>query len=109
LRALLYIGVTTPTTMLAVQVLDGATGAILTVLTILVITDLTTGSGRFNLAQGVVGTLTGIAAAVSTALVGMIVSRLGDTTGFFTMAAVTALGMAAIAWLPESKPAQYDD
>ncbi|MGB8633475.1 MAG: MFS transporter, partial [Xanthobacteraceae bacterium] len=38
------------------QLLSGITGAIIGVLTVLVITDLTTGTGRFNLAQGVVGT-----------------------------------------------------
>jgi hypothetical protein len=37
------------------------------------------------------------------------VSRLGDTTGFVAMAVVTGLGMATIVWLPESKPAKYDD
>jgi hypothetical protein len=45
--------------MIAVQLLDGITGSVVTILTILVIADLTAGTGRFNLAQGVHGALTG--------------------------------------------------
>jgi hypothetical protein len=90
--------------------LDGITSAILTVLTILVITDLTTGSGRFNLAQGMVGTLTGMAAAISTAVTGLIVYKLGDVVGFLSMVGAVGLGLALLwAFLPESKPAEYLD
>jgi len=46
-------------------------------MTVLVITDLTTGTGRFNLARGAVGTCTGIAAAVSTTATGVIAAGLG--------------------------------
>jgi MFS family permease len=109
-RALVYTFVTSPYLMMATQLLDGITGAIVTVLVILVITDFTAGTGRFNLAQGAVGTLTGIAAAVSTGALGFIVQRYGDVTGFLTMAAVTATS-AALLWtfVPESKPAEYND
>src|SRR5712691_6488194 len=109
-RALLFSVVSEPWVMILVQLLDGVTGAVITVLTILVITDLTTGTGRFNLAQGVVGTLTGIAAATSTAVSGFIVSRCGDWVGFASMAAVTVAGLALV-WtaLPETKPAEYID
>jgi MFS family permease len=109
-RALLFIAVNDPSTMLIVQLLDGVTGAIITVLTLLVITDLTTGTGRFNLAQGIVGTLTGIAAALSTTIVGLLVSRFGDWSGFVMMATVTCIAMVVL-WLllPEPKPAKYLD
>jgi MFS family permease len=52
LRAVLFMAVSNPGAMLAVQLLDGITGAVITVLTLLVITDLTSGTGRFNLARG---------------------------------------------------------
>ena len=96
--------------MMVVQLLDGVTGAAVTVLTILVVTDLTTGTGRFNLAQGVLGTITGTAAAVSTGSVGVIVQQFGDLAGFLLMAATTTAGAALIwAFLPETKPAKYLD
>jgi MFS family permease len=109
-RALLFALVSDPFLMLAVQLLDGVTGAAVTVLTILVITDLTTGTGRFNLAQGVLATMRGIAAAVGTASVGAIVQHFGDFTGFLLMAAGPVAGAALIwAFLPETKPAKYID
>jgi hypothetical protein len=40
--------------------------AVLGVLTALIIADLTGGTGRFNLAHGIVGTASGIGASIST-------------------------------------------
>jgi MFS family permease len=110
LRALLFAVVSDPMIMMLVQLLDGITGAIVTILTVLIITDFTTGSGRFNLAQGVVGTMTGIAAAASTTIIGFLVDRFGDLSGFLTMAGTSGLGLALLwVFLPESKPAKYLD
>ena len=109
-RALLFALISDPLLMMAVQLLDGVTGAAVTVLTILVIADLTTGTGRFNLAQGVLGTMRGIAAAIGTASIGTIVQHFGDLTGFLLMATGPALGAALIwAFLRETKPAKYID
>jgi predicted MFS family arabinose efflux permease len=90
--------------------LDGIVGAIITVMTVLVITDFTTGTGRFNLARGAVGTCTGVAAAVSTAITGVIAEDLGHEAAFLTVAGVAALS-ALVLWvyLPESKPGEYID
>jgi hypothetical protein len=81
-----------------------------TVLTILVVTDLTTGTGRFNLAQGVLGTMRGIAAAIGTGSVGFLVQQFGDFTGFLLMA-IGPVSAAALIWafLPETKPPKYVD
>jgi predicted MFS family arabinose efflux permease len=96
--------------MIAVQILDGITGAIITVMTILVMTDLTTGTGRFNLARGAVGTCTGIAAAVSTTATGMIATGFGRPASFLTAAGVAALGVLLLwLYLPESRPKEYLD
>ena len=107
---MLFTFVTDPSQLLFVQLLDGVTGAIVTVLTILIIADLTTGTGRFNLTQGVVGTLTGIAAAISTGVTGLIVQQMGDVVGFLSMAGITCVGLAAL-WtlLPETRPGKYVD
>jgi MFS family permease len=109
-RAALLTIVVDPRLLLAVQVLDGITSACVMVLTIVVITDLTKGTGRFNLAQGIFGMLTGLAAVVSTASTGFIVTYLGDAAGFFSLAAATLSGMVLMMFLlPESKPADYND
>jgi MFS family permease len=110
LRAALFAFVTNSYWLVAIQVLDGITGAIVTVMTILVLTDLTAGTGRFNFVRGTVGTLTGIAASVSTAATGFISDRFGESTGFFAMAGIAALGAVTLwLWLPESRPKEYTD
>jgi len=70
------------------QVLDGISAAIITVLTVLVVTDLTTGTGRFNLARGTVGAMSSIAASVSTIATGFITQHFGHIAGFLFIAAV---------------------
>jgi MFS family permease len=109
-RALLFTVVSDPIPIMAVQLLDGTTAAIITVLTVLVVADVTAGTGRFNLAQGTVGALIAISSAVSTAVLGFVVQRFGDVTGFVTMAAGTGIA-AGLLWtlLPETKPDKYDD
>ncbi len=96
--------------ILAAQVLDGITGAIVTVLTVLVVTDLTAGSGRFNLGRGVVGTLSAIAASLSTALTGFAVQHFGQAAAF-ALIALIAGAATALLWVfqSETKPAKYDD
>jgi MFS family permease len=109
-RALLFTIISEPLPMIAVQMLDGITGAVMTVLTILVLTDLTSGTGRFNLAQGVIGTLMAIATALSTGVFGFVVEHAGDLPGILTMTAVAAAGMGVLwLFLGETKPEKYQD
>ena len=105
IRSLVFATTTDPVLLVAVQALDGITGATLGVLTSLVIADVTSGSGRFNLVQGVVGTLSGIGAALSTLVSGVAVEKFGHTAGFLGVAAV-ALASVAILWafMPETRP-----
>ena len=51
-----------PYLLVAVQVFDGITAAVLSVMVPLIVADVAFGSGHFNLAQGIVGTATGIGA-----------------------------------------------
>ena len=109
-RAVLFVFVNGSYWLAAIQLLDGVTGAIVTVMTVLVLTDLTAGTGRFNFVRGTVGTLTGIAAALSTSVTGLVSDRFGASTGFLALAAVAALGTLTIwLWLPESRPRDYPD
>jgi MFS family permease len=105
LRALLYALIASPSLLIVVQLLDGISGSTLGVLTALIIADLTKGTGRFNLAQGFVGTLSGVGASLSTTFFGFIASAFGGAMGFLTIAGV-ALAAVAIAWfwMPETKP-----
>ena len=105
LRALGFALVSNPLVLLAVQALDGITATVLGVLTALVIADLTGGTGRFNLAQGIVGTASGIGASISTTLSGLVAERLGTSVAFSFIAATASLGTLMIWFLmPETKP-----
>ena len=105
IRALIFASTTDPATLIVAQVLDGVSGTMLGVLTALVIADLTAGSGRFNLAQGFVGTISGIGASLSTTLSGLVAGSLGRSAGFLGIAAV-ALAAVLLVWLlmPETHP-----
>ena len=105
IRALLFALVTDPLLLLLFQLLDGVSGAVIGVLTALVIADVTNGTGRFNLAQGLVGTASGIGASLSTALFGLIATNFGRT-GVFLSIALVALVAVLINWflMPETRP-----
>jgi predicted MFS family arabinose efflux permease len=104
-RGLLFATVRDPYLLVVVQVLDGVTAAVLSVMIPLIVADVAFGSGHFNLAQGVVGTATGIGASLSTLLSGYASDKFGSSTAFAGLAAVAALGLVII-WLamPETRP-----
>ena len=80
------------------------------VLTALIVADLTAGTGRFNLAQGFVGTMSGIGASLSTTLSGLVAGSLGRAAGFLGIAAV-ALAAVLLLWLlmPETNPSNKNE
>jgi predicted MFS family arabinose efflux permease len=105
IRALGFALISDPLLLLAVQALDGISATVLGVLTALIIADLTGGTGRFNLAQGIVGTASGIGASISTTLSGLVAERLGSSAAFLCIAATALLGTLTIWFLmPETKP-----
>ena len=105
IRALGFALIGDPLLLLAVQALDGISATVLGVLTALIIADLTGGTGRFNSAQGIVGTASGIGASISTTLTGLVAERLGPSAAFLCIAAIASLGTLMIWFLmPETKP-----
>ena len=80
------------------------------VLTALIVADLTTGTGRFNLAQGFVGMISGVGASLSTTLSGLVAGSLGRAAGFLGIAAV-ALAAFLLVWLrmPETNPSNENE
>lgn len=104
-RALVFTASSNPVILIVAQLLDGVSGTMLGVLTALTIADLTSGTGRFNLAQGWVGMISGAGAAVSTTLSGLIAGSLGRAAGFLSIA-VVGLMATLLLWLlmPETNP-----
>ena len=87
------------------QVFDGVTAAVFSVMVPLIVADVACGSGHFNLAQGIVGTATGIGASLSTVLAGYASDKFGSSFAFAGLATVAVAGLAVI-WLamPETRP-----
>ena len=108
LHAVLLVLAPNPWAVVAFQGTEGLTAAMLGIMTPLIICDVTRGSGRFNLAQGVAGTAHGVGSAVSTACSGLIVQGWGYGFGFLTLAAVGVAGLAVIYFLlPETMPKKH--
>ena len=104
-RGLLYAFVSDPFVVLAIQVLDGISGSILSVMVALVIADVTRGSGHFNLAVGTVGTCMGLGASLSTLLGGYTSTAFGSSNAFLILSAIAMLGLAfAFTRMPETRP-----
>jgi predicted MFS family arabinose efflux permease len=110
LRALLLAATAAYSALVVAQVLSGVTGAIIGVLTVIVVADLTAGTGRFNLAIGVLGALGGVAASISTTVSGYVFQVLGPHLGYVPLAVVAALATAMLwRFLTETKPEKYED
>jgi len=110
IRALLFAWTANPIILIVAQVLDGVSGTMLGVLTALIVADLTKGTGRFNLAQGFVGTVSGVGASLSTTLSSLVAASLGRAAGFLGIAAV-ALAAVLLLWLlmPETHPSNENE
>jgi predicted MFS family arabinose efflux permease len=108
IRGLLFAVVHDPYLLVAVQVFDGITAAVFAVMVPLIVADVAFGTGHFNLAQGIVGTATGIGASLSTVLAGYISDKVGSSAAFFSLACVAALGFVMIALvMPETRRRAY--
>jgi MFS family permease len=110
IRALVFAWTTDPMILIVAQLLDGVSATMLGVLTALIVADLTAGTGRFNLAQGFVGTTSGVGASLSTTLSGLLAGSLGRAAGFLGIAAV-ALVAVLLLWLlmPETNPSNRNE
>src|SRR6266581_1872236 len=105
IRGVLFATVSDPYLLVAVQVFDGVTAAVFSVMIPLIVADVAFGSGHFNLAQGIVGTATGIGASLSTVLAGYAADRFGSSVAFTGLAAIGAMALLLV-WtvMPETRP-----
>ena len=104
IRGVLFATVRDPYLLVAVQVFDGITAAVFSVLIPLIVADVAFGSGHFNLAQGIVGTATGIGASLSTVLAGYVSDKFGSSVAFGGLAGIATVGLAVV-WfvMPETR------
>jgi MFS family permease len=96
LRGLLFATLKDPYWLVAAQLLDGVSAAVLGVMVPLIIADATRGTGHFSLAQGFVGSAIGIGASLSTTLAGYVSDNFGHATTFLALAGVATLGFTFV-------------
>ena len=90
--------------LVAIQLLDGIGAGVINVVGVLVIADLTRGTGRFNLMQGGLATASGLGAALSNLLTGVVVQAAGFDAGFLALAAIAAAAFVYFACtMPETR------
>jgi MFS family permease len=103
IRALLYMASDNPAWLIGVQLLDGVGAGIFGAITPLLIADVTSGTGRYNVAQGAVATVQGIGASLSGLAAGEIVDRFGYGAAFVESAVAASVALAVlVAALPET-------
>ena len=105
LRGILYTLTHATGALIAIQTLDGVANAIFGIVSILVIKDRTEGTGRFNLAAGVLATMVGIGAALSTTVGGVLIQRVNYRASFLGLAVISVVAFGFL-WfsIPETLP-----
>ena len=93
LRGFLYPFSENPYWLVGVQLLDGFGAGIFGALFPVIVSDITRGTGRFNVSQGAIATAQGVGASLSTAVAGLIVVNAGYGAAFWTLAAIAMAGL----------------
>jgi predicted MFS family arabinose efflux permease len=107
-RGILYTLTRSVYLLVGIQVLDGVGAGIFGVVSVLVVADLTRGTGRFNLTLGAIATAVGIGAALSQTVAGAIVHHFGDRAGFMFLASVAAAALLML-WLLMPETLEWKD
>ncbi len=90
-RGVLYTLTSSPFGVVGIQLLDGVAAGIFGVISVVIAADLMRGTGRFNLAQGLVALATGAGAGLSNVVAGWVSGRWGFNAGFLTLAVAAAV------------------
>jgi MFS family permease len=100
LRGLALAFTPDPAQLIPIQLLDGISGAAFGVLLPLIASDITRGTGRFNLCMGFLGLAIGAAAATSTWAGGALADS-STRVAFLALAAAGAVGAGLAAVMPD--------
>jgi MFS family permease len=104
IRGSLYPLSDNPYWLVSVQLLGGVGAGIYGAIYPIIVADLMRGTGRFNVAQGMIITAQGVGAAFSTTLAGLVVVNAGYSAAFLSLAALAGAALA-VCWLamPETR------
>jgi MFS family permease len=103
-RGVLFSMTSSPYAVVLIQLLDGIAAGIFGVIGVVIASDVMRGTGRFNLAQGLVALAVGIGAALSNVTGGYVVEKFGFASGFLTLAAISVFALVFFAvFMPETR------
>ena len=104
IRAILFAFISNPYVLTGLQILDGIGAGIFGVVSVLMIADLSRGTGRFNVLQGFLFSAIGLALSLSSVISGYIVSWFNYTFGFIFLAVIGVVALLFFkAFVPETK------
>jgi MFS family permease len=104
LRALLYIPIKNGYVLLCLQVLDGMASGIYSIVIIVIISELGSGTGRFNFLQGLISFWIGIGSALSNLVGGYVAQQKGFNASFLFLALIAVAGVLFFnKFMPETK------
>jgi MFS family permease len=102
-RGVLYTLSHHPAALIAVQCMDGLGAGIFGVVGVLIIADLTKGTGSFNAAQGAIATAQGLGAFLSNSVAGYLAKNQGNNFAFLTLAGIAVVGLVVFSvFMPET-------
>ncbi|MCV9937407.1 MFS transporter [Boseaceae bacterium BT-24-1] len=105
LRGILFSLVDDPYWMIGFQLLDGVGAGLFDVLLPLVLLGAVKGSGRYNLARGIIGTIQGIGGASSYVFAGSVVVWAGYSVAFAVLSGVALIALLLmVVAMPETVP-----
>jgi predicted MFS family arabinose efflux permease len=104
IRGVLYTLTSNTVLLVAIQVMDGIGAGIFGVVSVLVVADLTRGTGRFNLTLGAIAAAVGTGASLSQVIAGSIVHHAGFRAGFLFLSAIALAAFTLLyRWMPETR------
>ena len=95
IRAVLYTFSDNAVWLVSVQIFDGIAAGTLDALIPLVLADVMRGTGRYNVARGVLGTVQGVAGSLSNVVAGLLVVMTSYSATFLVLATI-ALGACVL-------------
>ncbi len=109
LRIALYALTDDPSSLVAIQALDGLGAGIFGVASVAICADVTRGRGRFSTLIGALGTSVGLGGAAGPIASGLMVQYLGFSAAFCAFAAIAATAaMLFVGWMPGDRRTRTD-
>ncbi len=109
-RGVLFTFTSDPVGVVAIQLLDGVAAGIFGVISVIIAADVMKGTGRFNVAQGLVALAVGLGASLSNVVAGFVVQGFGYPAGFLFLAVIAVAAFVFfVLFMPETRDAADDD